>query len=181
MTENKTLKNLVCLAATLAICGSFLGAAETATARSQDNRADSSWYIDFTYPTVELLPLTGYSVSGGYVVPKGNIKVGGGASASPFFTAGFAEARFFAGEVFNIPLKIKSNTFDRDALGSQFAQDIIDDILEIPDNYLSFTFGLASEWQTKGGFVLGTEWLGFEVGGSLPRIRLFHFTLGYSH
>ena len=192
MTENKTLKNLVCLAVTLIICGSFLGAAETATARSRDNRDNSDWYIDLSYPVVEILPLTGYSLSAGYVIPKGGIKIGGGVAASDFFTASFAEVRLFPGNTFNIPLKIKWNELDRDALlsddlfsedtlGENLHADFIEALAEVPGKYVSYTIGLANEWQNKGGLYFGIEWLGFETGGFLPRIRLFQFTLGYSN
>ncbi len=197
MTKNKTLKNLTCLAATLVICVSFLGAAETASARSRDNRADSNWYIDLSYTPAEflvILPLTSYSASAGYVAPKGGIKIGGGMSASDFFTASFAEVRLFPGNTFNIPLKIKWNELNRDALLSdelfseenlgETSRQNLDEALDefTADSYVSYTIGLANEWQNKGGLYLGIEWFGFETaGGFLPRIRLFQFTLGYSN
>ena len=119
--------------------------------------------------------------------------MGGGVSSSNFFTANFLEARLFTGNTFNIPLKIKWNEFDRNALLSDerfseegLGKNLFEDLNEAldrfsEDTYVSYTFGLASEWQNKGGVVVGVEWLGFETGGFLPRVRLFQFTLGYSN
>ena len=63
MSENKALRNFICLAVTLVICGSFLGAAETAAADSRDNRDNSNWYVDLSHTPWEfllVLPLTSY-------------------------------------------------------------------------------------------------------------------------
>ena len=107
--------------------------------------------------------------------PKGgHVKVGGGVAASKFVAATFAEVRLFPGNTFNIPLKIKWNEIrldesdrktlledsglNEDTLGEDLHADFTGALEDftVDSAYVSYTLGLASEWQKKArGSMLG--------------------------